>query len=366
MSWAEYLKDNITTAKELANLLHLSEQEEKSMAAILEKYPMSVTHYYLSLINFEDEDDPIRKMCIPAIGEEDESGSLDTSGEKENTVLEGMQHKYPQTAMILSTNQCAMYCRHCFRKRLVGMSDEEVASQIHPVIDYIRGHKEINNALLSGGDAFLNTTSVIEEYLRELTAIEHLHMIRFGTRVPVVFPQRITEDRELLEVLKRYGKKKQIYVVTHFNHPRELTKEALAAIEGLKEAGIVIRNQTVLLKGVNDNPDILAELLQKLTKHGINPYYVFQCRPVAGVKNQFQVPLQKAYRIVQEAKNRQNGHGKSFRFVFSHPTGKIEIIGVLPDGRMIFQYHQAKYPENRGKILIRDIKEDQTWLEEDL
>ncbi len=364
MSWAESLKNNVTTAEELAEILHLSAQEEKSIANILDKYPMSVTRYYLSLVDLEDPQDPIRKMCIPTIEEEDLGGSFDTSGEKENTVVEGMQHKYSQTVMILSTNQCAMYCRHCFRKRLVGMSDEETARQFQEVITYIQEHKEINNALISGGDAFLNSTNVIEDYLRELTAIEHLDMIRFGTRIPVVFPQRITEDEQLLEALKRYGEKKQIYVVTQFNHPRELTPEAVAAIQCLKKVGIVIRNQTVLLRGVNDNSDVLAELLQKLVKYGVHPYYVFQCRPVTGVKNQFQVPLMKAYDIVQGAKNQQNGHGKSFRFVLSHETGKIEIIGKMANGEMVFQYHQAKKAQNKGKIFICKISENQTWFEE--
>lgn len=362
MSWNQVLRENVTKAEQLREYLHLSHDEEKMMTDILERYPMSITPYYLSLIDFNDPDDPIRKMCIPSIQETDMSGSFDTSGEKENTVIDGMQHKYEQTVMILSTNQCAMYCRHCFRKRLVGMSQEEIARNFDKIVEYIKDHKKIKNTLISGGDSFLNKNEVIEKYLKEFTAIEHLDFIRFGTRVPVVFPQRIYEDSELLETLKQYGKKKQIYVVTQFNHPKELTNEAVMAIRSLQDVGVVIKNQTVLLKGVNDDPDVLTELLKKLTQCGVNPYYVFQCRPVTGVKNQFQRSLEDAYDIVQEAKNRQSGIGKCFKFAFSHKTGKIEVIGKLESGELVFQYHEAKDPENMGKIFVKKMEPGQAWL----
>lgn len=363
MDWREELKHNIKDVNGLKKYISLTDSEEKKMAEIIEKYPMSITRYYISLVNKDDPKDPIRKMCIPSCYEMDPEGSFDTSGEKQNTKEEGLQHKYPQTALILSSNVCAMYCRHCFRKRLVGQSDEEIAKAFDKIFDYIVEHKEINNVLLSGGDPLLNNNKIIEYYLSKLSQVQHLRFVRIGTRVPVVFPCRIYGDEELLSILEKYSAMKPIYFVTQFNHPRELTEEAKKAIDALIDMGIVVSNQTVLLKGVNNNPDVLAELINKLNEFKIVPYYVFQCRPVKGVKGQFQVPFVEGIEIVEKAKAMLNGHGKRFRYVLSHETGKIEIIGKLNDRDMIFKYHQAKNPSDCGRIFVKTLEEGQCWLE---
>ena len=362
MNWAENLQNNLTTAEQLKGVLQLNDKETEKLKQILEQFPMSITQYYLSLIHWEDENDPIKKMCIPSIRETDLDGSFDTSGEADNTVVEGMQHKYKQSAMILSTNRCAMYCRHCFRKRLVGLSDKEIAKYFDKIMEYIEGHTEISNVLISGGDAFLNSNEVIEKYLERLCRMEHIDFIRFGTRTPVVLPMRITEDKELLDILQRYSSKKQIYVITHFNHPNEITRESKAAVQALLHVGIPVRNQAVLLNGINDSPQVLGTLLKRLTAAGVLPYYVFQCRPVSGVKNQFQVPLKQGFKIVEEAKNMQNGMGKNFRYVLSHEAGKIEILGMTAEDEMLFKYHQAKKPEDAGRLFIRHLEDTQCWL----
>ena len=346
MNWKDELKQNITKAEELKDFLNLTDEETVQMNRILEQFPMTVTRYYLSLINRDDPKDPIRRMCIPTISENDLSGTFDTSGEESNTILPGMQHKYAQTAMILSTNRCAMYCRHCFRKRLVGVPNDE-----------------ITNVLISGGDAFLINNSAIRRYLETFSSIDHLDLIRFGTRTPVVFPARIYDDPELLDIIREYSAKKQIYVVTHFNHPNEFTEESKKAIKALQAAGAVLRNQTVLLKGVNDNSETMGRLLKLLTSWGIIPYYIFQCRPVSGVGAHFQVPLREGYQIVEEAKYMQNGQGKGVRYVLSNTKGKIEILGPTDENHMVFKYHQSKYPENRGKILIEEIASGQAWID---
>lgn len=363
MDWKEELKYNIKDVEDLKKYISLTDTEEKKIGEIIENYPMSITRYYMSLINKDDPDDPIRKMCIPSYFEMDPEGSFDTSGEKQNTKEEGLQHKYPQTALILSSNICAMYCRHCFRKRLVGLSDDETAKAFDKIFDYILEHKEITNVLLSGGDPLLNNNRIIEYYLEKLTKVPHLKMIRFGTRVPVVFPCRIYGDEEFLAILKKYSAIKPIYFVTQFNHPNELTEEAQNAINSLINIGIVVSNQTVLLKGVNNKPEILSALINKLNEFKIVPYYVFQCRPVKGVKGQFQVPLLEGYEIVEKAKSMLNGHGKRFRYVLSHETGKIEILGRLKDRDMIFKYHQAKNPADCGRIFVKTLEEKQCWLE---
>lgn len=362
-SWKELMRDGEKDVRELAGILGISEEELPKLCDIQEMFPMYVNPYYLSLINPADRDDPIRKMCIPDNVELNSGGNFDTSGEQSNTVLTGMQHKYAKTALILSTNRCAMYCRHCFRKRLVGLSEDEIGSHIDEMVEYVKEHKEINNVLISGGDAFLNSNETLRRYLEEFSDIPHIDIIRFGTRTPVVIPQRMITDPELMDILEKYGQKKQIFVVTQFNHPNEITEEAKAAVKMLMKAGIVVRNQTVLLRGVNDTPEILGILLSKLTACGVLPYYIFQCRPVTGVHSQFQVPLHEGYRIVEGAKAKQNGQGKSIRYAMSHVTGKIEILGELNGERMLFKYHQAKYDKDLGRLFEQEIMKEQCWLD---
>ncbi|MEE0420972.1 MAG: KamA family radical SAM protein [Lachnospiraceae bacterium] len=361
--WKKLLDQGIEDITELAGVLGIDRKDLSELCRIQEMFPMYVNPYYLSLIDFEDSEDPIRKMCIPDKVELKNGGDFDTSGEHDNTVMNGMQHKYAPTVLILSTNKCAMYCRHCFRKRLVGLSEEEIAQHIDDMVRYVKEHTKISNVLISGGDAFLNSSETIQKYLEEFTAIPHIDLIRFGTRTPVVLPQRITTDPGLVAMLEEYGRKKQIYVVTQFNHPREITAEAAEAVRLLMRAGIVVRNQTVLLRGVNDTPEVLGALLRGLTSIGVIPYYIFQCRPVTGVHSQFQVPLHEAYRIVEGAKQLQSGQGKGLRYVLSHVTGKIEILGEMEGGQMLFKYHQAKDLKNAGRIFTQEVSPGQCWLD---
>jgi KamA family protein len=365
LTWKEALDQSYRSVEDIGKVIRLSEAEKTKMAEIIKKYPMCVTPYYFSLIYADEKDGPIFRMAIPDVNEFSEGGEPDTSGEYQNTVITGMQHKYKQTALILSTDRCAMYCRHCFRKRMVGGDGNEVAKFLPAMAEYIKSHKEINNVLISGGDAFMNENAIIEKYLKYLVPLKNLDFIRFGTRMPVVLPQRITDDHELLSILEKYGKQKKIYIITQFNHPRELTPEAIGAIKALHEAGCSIRNQTVLLRGVNDNPDTLALLFNELTMQAVHPYYLFQCRPAKGVKNQFQLPLKKGVKIVDEAKSKMNGQAKAFRYCMSQKTGKIEILGLYPgQDLMLFKYHQAKHDRDASRIFAQRVADDQGWLDE--
>lgn len=363
MSWDKWLKNRITESQEFFALCPSPPETREALSQILERFPMSVPEYYLSLIDFSDPDDPIRRMCLPSLAEMNMTGSFDTSGEGSNTVLTGTQHKYSQTALVLSTNNCAMYCRHCFRKRLVGLTNEEVLRRFEESMKYISSHTEISNVLVSGGDSFMLDNASIKRYLDALSRMDHLDFIRFGTRTPVVLPARVYEDGELLELLEEYNRKKHIIIVTQFNHPRELTEESKKAVDALNERGLEVKNQTVLLRGVNDGPDTLSELMRGLTRFGGAPYYVFQCRPVSGVGTQFQVPLLEGFKIVDQAKGKLGGPAKCFRYAMSHETGKIEILGLMPDGKMLFKYHQAKYPEDSARIFTAEVSPDQAWLD---
>lgn len=303
-------------------------------------------------------------MCIPSLQEMDAGGETDTSGESSNTVALGLQHKYRETVLILSTNRCVMYCRHCFRKRIVGASESEVNRNFLETVRYISEHEEVSNVLISGGDSLMMSNRMIERYLNAFTDMEHLDFIRFGTRIPVVMPDRVRNDPELQEIFGKSSKKKQIYIVTQFNHPREVTEEALDCIRIFQKLGIITRNQSVLLKGVNDSPELLGELFRKLTAIGVIPYYVFQCPPVRGVKNQFQVPIEKGAWIIDQAKSMQNGPGKCFRYCMSLPQGKVEILGEQDDRKMLFKFHQAKDNKNSGRIFAMELQPDQCWLDQ--
>lgn len=362
MTWEIQLKESVRTIKEASSVVNIPSREMKRLAHVVERHPMCVPPYYLSLIDPDDPNDPVKAMAVPSVDELNLMGSYDTSGEKDNTKMPGLQHKYPQTALILSTNRCAMYCRHCFRKRLVGLPNHELLQRFDDAAAYVRQHREINNVLITGGDPFVLDTSMIARFLEMLSDIGHLSFIRFGTRIPVTLPHRITHDPDLIRLLKKHSlPQRRIYVVTQFNHPREITEEAVAAVDCLIRSGVVVNNQTVLLNGVNDDPAILAALQNNLAGIGINPYYVFQCRPVKRVQHHFQVPLHRGYDIVEAAKGMLNGHSKRFRFIMSHRKGKIEIVGRKHD-EIFFKFHQARNPANTGNFFSRHINPEQGWL----
>ena len=363
MPWKKELQHSLATIEELEKIIELSENDVSQMEQILERFPMLVTPHYLNRIDFSREDDPVKKIALPCLEESDLSGSFDTSGEHDNTVIQGLQHKYHETALLLSTSLCATYCRHCFRKRLVGIHDDDSLKDLEAARAYISAHSEIKNVLISGGDALMNPNKRLRDILEILVNIDHLDYLRIASRTPVTLPSRITEDTELLDMLEYYGKKKKIYVITQFNHANELAPESQAAIEAFLTRGIPVRNQAVLLRGVNDTPEDLSNLLSGLISCGAEPYYVFQCRPVSGVKTHFQVPLREGFEIVEAAKGMQSGLSKAFRYCMSHVEGKLEILGVAENKEMLFKYHEAKDRSKLGTIFSKNISSTQAWLD---
>jgi KamA family protein len=364
MVWKDPHGTNICCLEELESRGLISPEETERLGSLVARHPMSVTPYYLSLIDWSDPADPIRKMAIPSECERSPIGYYDTSGERENTKLPGLQHKYARTALVLVTNRCAVYCRHCFRKRLVGLPSDEILRRFEDAADYVAEHREINNVLLSGGDPLVLSTRTLSFMLKSLHGIRHLDYIRIGTRTPVVLPDRILADAELRAMLRTYSRPdRRVYVVTQFNHPREITDRSTAAVDSLIHAGVIVSNQAVLLRGVNDDPRLLAGLQSRLAGIGVMPYYVFQCRPVKRAQAGFQVPLARAYDIVEKAKSTLNGHAKRFRFVMSHRTGKIEVVGMA-DGEIFLRYHQAKNPDDAGRFFRRRIMPGAGWLDD--
>ena len=364
MTWENEFKNNITTVEDLAEFVDMTRVEKTRLQKIVDRHPMSVTRYYASLIDWNDPDDPLRKMTIPSEGELDRAGIYDQSGEQQNTKLPGLQHKYKKTVLILTTNMCTTFCRYCFRKRLVGLPTGETIHQLDDAVRYVKAHPEVNNVLLSGGDPLYLPTRVLRRYLEKLSRIEHLDFIRIGTKVPVTMPRRITEDRELYELLKEISvKKKRLYVSTQFNHPREITPAVRRAINSLHRAGVVTNNQTVLLRGINDDPEVLSKLQRELTGMGVVPYYVFQCRPVKRVKKLFQVPIARGFEIVEKSRSLLDGYSKRYRYVMSHRDGKIAIAGMDKE-YFYFRFHQARNPKNDGKFFKRKFDPKATWLDD--
>ncbi|WP_040951460.1 KamA family radical SAM protein [Gorillibacterium massiliense] len=347
---------------DIDKIRELSEEVRRKLKPITEKYPFRANDYYLKLIDWQDPHDPIRKLIIPGDEEVLNYGCLDASDEDANYVVPGCQHKYHTTALLLVSEVCGSYCRYCFRKRLFLDDVSEASANVDPGISYIAEHPEINNVLLTGGDSLILSTARLASILERLRAIKHVKIIRLGSKMPVFNPMRIYEDSALLELLRTLSTvEKRIYVMAHINHPRELTFEAKKAIHALHNAGVIVVNQTPILKGINDDPEVLSELLDKLSWAGVNPYYFFINRPVAGNRG-FVLPLERVYRIVEQAKARTSGLGKRVRLSMSHASGKIEILAI-ESGKAYLKYHQSK-DGLYGKFMILDCPPDAAWFDD--
>ncbi len=337
--------------------------ERIRLQSVVNKYSFRANDYYLSLIDWRDPADPIRRLIIPDVRELEEWGELDPSNEEEYTVAPGTQHKYRGTVLLLINDICGGYCRFCFRKRLFMNENDEVTRDITEGLEYIRNNDEINNVVLTGGDPLLMSTAKLENTISALREIDHVRIIRIGSKMPAFNPFRIINDPSLTEMLAEYGRdNKKIYLMAHFNHPRELTDYALKAINMLLEAGVIIANQTPLLRGINDDPEVLTELFNKLSYIGVPPYYLFQMRPTSGNK-MYSLPIEESVEIFDEAIKNCSGLAKRARLTMSHSTGKIEILG-LDDMNIFFKYHRAADHDDFGRILVFKRNPDAYWLDD--
>lgn len=342
---------------------HLNGDQLAELQKVVGKFAFRANDYYLSLIDWNDPHDPIRRVVIPDVRELDEWGRLDPSNEESYLVMPGLQHKYDSVALLLVTNMCDGVCRYCFRKRIFMDSRRECLQDWAAAYAYIREHHEITNVLLTGGDPLMLPASEIDEILSKLRRIEHVQVIRLGTRVPTYNPYRVVTDKVLLETIKRHiTNDKKIYVMTHFVHPRELTDIAVEGLNVLQKAGAMLANQTPLIRGVNDDPQVLAMLLDKLSFVGAIPYYIFQCRPAVGNKP-YTVPVEEAYKIVEQAKAQVSGLAKRVRFTMSHGSGKIEIIGKTRD-YVYFKQHRASVNEDSCRFMVFKSNPKAYWLDD--
>ncbi|MBU0515962.1 MAG: KamA family radical SAM protein [Proteobacteria bacterium] len=346
----------------------LDPAEREALRPVADRFEFGATDYYLSLIDWDDPADPIRRIIIPDLDEMERWGLADPSSEASYTVLPGLQHKYPSTAVLLVSDLCGGRCRFCFRKRLFfdrtdEVSSDEVSKDVGRGIAYIREHTEVNNVLLTGGDSLMRTTPALTEIIEQLRSIDHVRIVRLGTKMPAFNPWRILDDKPLLELAARFSRgDKRLYFMIQFNHWRELTEPAREAISLIQRTGSATCQQTPLIRGVNDDPMDLARLWSELSFLGVASYYIFQCRPTLGNRT-YAVPIEESYRIVEAARGRCSGLAKRARFVMSHARGKIEVVG-LADGQVFMRFHRAPGHQDRGRFLIFPSNPQAYWLDD--
>ncbi len=319
--WRWQLRNRITSTAQLRQVIPVSEEEAEGIDRCLASLRMAISPYYLMLIDPDDPGDPIRKQAVPTLLETHRSpGEMaDPLHEDVDSPVPGLTHRYPDRVLFLVTDQCSMYCRHCTRRRMAGQTDKALGhDQIAQGIEYIRRTPAVRDVLLSGGDPLTLSDGRLEDILRELHAIPHVEIIRIGTRMPVVLPQRVTP--ELAEMLAKYS---PLYVNVHFNHPREITPEAAKACDLLSRQGIPLGNQSVLLRGVNDCPAIMKQLVTGLLKIRVRPYYLYNCDPSLGI-NHFRTSVAKGIEIIESLRGHTSGLGVPV-FVVDAPGGGGKI-----------------------------------------
>jgi lysine 2,3-aminomutase len=319
--WKWQLRNAIKDVDTLKKVLPLSAKEEREIKGTLTTFDMAITPYYLSLIDPQNSTDPVRLQSVPSILETQihMGDLLDPLDEDVDSPVEGLTHRYPDRVLMLITTVCSMYCRHCTRRRMVGEVDKHINKKIlAKQLEYIRKTPEVRDVLISGGDAFMFSTSQLEEIIRQVREIPHVEIIRLASRMPVVLPQRI--DDELVDMIKKYH---PVYVNTHFNHPNEVTPESKAACEKLANAGIPVGNQTVLLRGVNDCPHVMKKLMHGLLRMRVKPYYLYQCDLSRGISH-FRTSLGKGIEIIESLRGHTSGLAVP-SFVVDAPGGGGKI-----------------------------------------
>ena len=341
----------------------LRKREQDKLQQVTSLYPFRASEHYLSLIDWNNPKDPLKGIIFPNPEELKMTGTQDPSLEKQYTVQKGLQHKYPQTALLLLSDVCGGICRFCFRKRLFMDCERQTIRDYTPALRYIRDHPELTDVLLSGGDPFILPTKILKKVIEELQEIPHVGIIRIGTKMLAYNPYRITDDPELISLIQSYSNgEKKIYIMAHFNHPNELSPKTLEAIRLLQHAGAVLVNQTPVIDGVNSDPRVMSDLFRKLASLGVSPYYVFQCRPTIG-NWVYTVPVERSYHIIQSAFERCSGLAKRARFIMSHSSGKIEVVGQS-NHNIFMRYHQAADPLDSHKFLICQSNPRARWFDE--
>ena len=364
--WRWQIKNRIRTPDQLIRYLPTLHNNQ-NLTDVIKKYPLAITPYYASLIQQPNASDPIFQMCVPQSEELFSPSCLseDPLEENEDMPVPGLVHRYQDRALVIATTTCGSYCRHCTRKRMAGTREISISTRrLQQVTEYLSAHPEISDVIISGGDPLTMSTGALEAILSSIHSIESVQVIRIGTRVPVVLPMRI--DTELVEMLRKYH---PVWINTHFNHPNELTPESIAACSRLADAGVPVGNQTVLLRGVNDSPQIIEQLCRGLVRMRVRPYYLYQCDLVRGVEH-FRTPLSRGIEIIEYMRGRVSGIAiPSFVVDAPHGGGKIPvtpnyIVSTSPTHTVLRNYEglMVNYPEPEIKTLPKPQDEQSQSL----
>ena len=340
--WKWQVRNRVETLEQLKKYVQLTPAEEEGVKKTLSTLRMAITPYYLSLIDPNDPQDPVRRQCIPTEAETHQVAAdlLDPLHEDEDSPTPGLTHRYPDRVLFLITDMCSMYCRHCTRRRFAGQTDNECGSdRIEKALEYIEKTESVRDVLLSGGDALMVSDQKLEYIISRLRQIPHVEIVRLGTRTPVVCPQRITP--ELCDMLKKYH---PVWVNTHFNHPNEVTAESKRACEMLANAGIPLGNQSVLLRGVNDCVHVMKKLVHELVKMRVRPYYIYQCDLSMGLEH-FRTPVSKGIEIIEGLRGHTSG--------FCIPTFVVDAPGGGGKTPVMPQYVISQAP---GKVVLRNFE----------
>ena len=340
--WHWQVANRAETLEDLKKYIELTPEEEEGVKACLGTLRMAITPYYLSLIDPNDPHDPVRKQAIPTAKELHQSCAdlLDPLHEDSDSPVPGLTHRYPDRVLLLTTDQCSMYCRHCTRRRFAGQHDTSVpVEQIDKCIEYIRNTPTVRDVLLSGGDVLMLSDDMLEYIISRLREIDHVEIVRLGSRTPVVCPQRITP--ELCAMLKKYH---PIWLNTHFNHPQEITAEAQKACAMLADAGVPLGNQSVLLAGVNDCVFTMKKLVNQLVEMRVRPYYIYQCDLSMGLEH-FRTPVSKGIEIIEGLRGHTSG--------FCVPTFVVDAPGGGGKTPVMPQYIISQTPK---KVILRNYE----------
>jgi len=340
--WHWQLANRITDLAELKKVINLTPEEDAGIQDCLKSLRMAITPYYASLMDKDNPNCPVRRQAVPTsrelhLGNYD---LLDPLSEETDSPVPGLTHRYPDRVLLLVTDQCSMYCRHCTRRRIAGQHDQPLAlERIQLALNYIGSTLQIRDVLISGGDPFTMGDDRLEFIISSLREIPHVEIIRIGTRIPVVLPQRITP--ELIKMLSKYH---PIWINTHFNHPLELTFEARQALAKLANAGIPLGNQSVLLRGVNDCPNTMKRLVQDLVYNRVRPYYIYQCDLSQGIEH-FRTTVSKGIEIIENLRGHTSGYAVP-TFVVDAPGGGGKIP-VMP---------QYLISQGKNQVVLRNYE----------
>lgn len=341
--WTWQMRHRLTDEEQLERLMSLTEREREGFRAAEHRLAFAITPHFFNLIDRQDPTCPVRLQVVPAAEEHLVSAgeTEDPLGEEKNAPVPGIIHRYPDRVLFLATDRCACYCRYCTRSRLVSNArNYDFHPQTDACLKYIESHKEIRDVLISGGDFLLLSDEKINALLSRLRKIPHVEFLRIGSRVPVFLPQRITP--ELCEILKRHG---PIWLSLHINHPKECTKELARAAERLAFAGVVIGNQSVLLRGVNDDESVMRSLVHRLLMMRIRPYYLYVCDKINGSAH-LKVPVTRGIEIIRALRGQTTGYAVP-QLVVDAPGGGGKIP-VNPD------YTERFFPD--GSILVKNFR----------